>query len=124
MDDIHPYFPPPRYPTNDETDSDTRLTPTASVDLDPSEPSYLSYHVEMDPSEPSFPSVIRLSSNSASSSSVAPHRTPPQFVVAGSFATGLCLVGVAELEEEDVVMLFPVVLGMVTSHLMSDVEFA
>ena len=36
----------------------------------------------------------------------------------------LCIVDVAELEEEDVVMLLPVVLGMVTSHLMSDVEFA
>ena len=31
MDDICPYFAPPRYPTNDESDSDTRLTPTASV---------------------------------------------------------------------------------------------
>ena len=29
-----------------------------------------------------------------------------------------------EVEEEDVVMPLPVVLGMVTSHLMSDVEFA
>ena len=32
--------------------------------------------------------------------------------------------GVAELEEEGVVMPLPVVLGTVTSHLMSDVEFA
>ena len=36
----------------------------------------------------------------------------------------LCLMGVAELEEEDMDMLLSVVLGTVTSHLMSDVEFA
>ena len=76
MDDIHPYFVPPRYPTDDESDSDTRLTPTASVESDPSEPSYLSYHVETDPSEPSFSSVICLSSDLASSSAT-PCRTPP-----------------------------------------------
>ena len=76
MDDIRPYFAPSRYPTNDENDSDTRLTPTASVELDPSEPSYLSYCVETDPSKPSFPSVIRLSSDLASSSA-APRHTPP-----------------------------------------------
>ena len=76
MDDICPYFAPPRYPTDDESDSDTRLTLTALVESDPSEPSYPSYHVETDLSEPSFPSVIHLSSDSASSS-IAPHRTPP-----------------------------------------------
>ena len=76
LDDICPYFPLPSYPTDDETDSDTRLTPTASVDSDHSELSYPSYHVETDSSEPFFSSMIRLSSES-SSSSVAPHRTPP-----------------------------------------------
>ena len=45
-------------------------------------------------------------------------------MVAGSFAPVLCLMGVAELEEEDMVMPLPVVLRTVTSHLMSDVEFA
>ena len=45
-------------------------------------------------------------------------------MVVGSFAPVLCLVGVAKLKEEDVEMLLPVVLGMVTSHLMSDMEFA
>ena len=65
MDDIRPYFGPPRYPTDDESDSD------------PSEPSYPSYRVETDLSEPSFPSVVRLSFDSASSSSAAPRRTPP-----------------------------------------------
>ena len=45
-------------------------------------------------------------------------------MVAGSSTPVLCLVGVAELEEEDVEMLLLVVLGTVTSHLMSDVEFA
>ena len=63
LDDIRPYFQPPRYPTDDETDSDTRLTPTISLDSDPSEPSYPSYHVETDPSEPSYSSMIRFTSN-------------------------------------------------------------
>ena len=65
LDDIRPYFALPRYPIDNESNSD------------PSEPSYPSYHVETDPSEPSFPSVVRLSSDSASSSSAAPRRTPP-----------------------------------------------
>ena len=65
MDDIHRYFAPPRYPTDNESNSD------------PSEPSYPSYRVVTDPSEPSFPSVVRLSSDSASSSSAALRRTPP-----------------------------------------------
>ena len=76
LDDIHPYFQPSRYPTDNETDSDTHLTPTVSLDSDPSEPSYPSYHVETDLSEPSYPSVIHLTSNS-SSSSAAPLHTPP-----------------------------------------------
>ena len=42
----------------------------------------------------------------------------------GSFAPVLCLMGVVMLEEEDVVILLPVGSGMVTSHLMSDVEIA
>ena len=89
LDDIRPYFQPPRYPTDDdEMDSDARVTPTASVDSDPSEPSYPSYHVETDPSEPAYPtrsggshrssssqpSVVRLSSDT-SASSAGP--TPP-----------------------------------------------
>ena len=45
-------------------------------------------------------------------------------MVAGSFVPVLCLVGVAVLEEEDVVMLLPVDSRMVTSRLMSDVEIA
>ena len=48
----------------------------------------------------------------------------PQFVVAGSFVPVLCLVGLAGLKEEDVVMLLPVVSGMVSSRLMSDVVIA
>ena len=60
LDDIRPYFALLRYPTNNESDSDTHLTPTASVESDPSEPSYPSYRVETDPSKPSFSSVIRL----------------------------------------------------------------
>ena len=59
LDDIRLYFLLPRYLTNDETDSDTRMTSTVSLDSDPSEPSYPRYHVETDLSEPSYPSVIR-----------------------------------------------------------------
>ena len=60
MDDICPYFQPSRYPTDDDTDLDTHLTSTISLDSNPLELSYPSYHVETDPSEPSYPSVIRL----------------------------------------------------------------
>ena len=45
-------------------------------------------------------------------------------MVAGSFVPVLCLVGVAMLEEEDVVTLAPVDSGTVSSRLMSDVVFA
>ena len=76
MDNICSFFQQPRYPTDGDFDSDTRLTPTVSLDSDPSEPSYLSYHVETDLSEPSYSSVIRLTSDS-SSSSAAPSHTPP-----------------------------------------------
>ena len=73
MDDIRPCFHPPRYPTDGESDSNTRLTPTISVEYDLSESSYSTYSVESDPSEPSYPLVIRLTSNSsASSASPAP----------------------------------------------------
>ena len=76
LDDISPYFPPPRYLTDGESDSNTHLTPTVSLDSDPSEPSYPSYHVETDPSEPSHPSVIRLTSDSSSSSAASRHMPP------------------------------------------------
>ena len=123
LDDIRPYFQPPRYPIDNETDSNTRLTLIVSVDSDPSEPSYLSYHVETDPSEPSYRYVMRLTSDS-SSSSVARHHTPPLIRVAGSFIRTLCLMDVALLEEDDVVMLLPMDSGTVTSRLMSDVLIA
>ena len=42
----------------------------------------------------------------------------------GSFVLVLCLVGVAVLEEEDVVTLPSVDSGTVTSDLIRDVEFA
>ena len=45
-------------------------------------------------------------------------------MVASSFVPVLCLVGVAVLEEEDVVMLLPVDSGMISSWLMSDVVTA
>ena len=76
LDDICPYFPLPRYPTNGESKFNTRLTPTVSLDSDPSKPSYPSYNMESNPSEPSCPSMILLTSNS-SSSSIAPRHVPP-----------------------------------------------
>ena len=76
MDDIRPYFQPPRYPTDGDSNSDTRLTSTVSLDSDPSKPSYLSYHVETDLSEPSYPSMIRLTSDSSSSSAASRHVPP------------------------------------------------
>ena len=77
-DHIRTYFQPPRYPTDRESNSDTRLIPTVSLDSDLLEPSYPSYHVESDPSEPSRPLVIHLTSDSSSSSSSkAPHHAPP-----------------------------------------------
>ena len=112
MDDICPYFAPLKYPTDDESDSD------------PSEPSYPSYRVETDPSEPSFLPwfAYHLTRLLLLQQPFVAHY--PQFVIMGLSAPMLCLVGVAKLEEEDVVMPLPVVLGTVTSHLMSDVEFA
>ena len=86
MDDIRPYFQPPRYPTNGDFDLDTRLTLTVSLDSDPLEPSYPSYHVETNSSEPSCPSVIRLTFDS-SSSSVAPHHAPPPIRSCGFIRT-------------------------------------
>ena len=53
LDDVHPPFHPLMYPTDKETDSDTGLTST--------------YSVESDPSEPSYPSMICLSLDSSSS---------------------------------------------------------
>ena len=48
----------------------------------------------------------------------------PRFVVVGSFVPLLCPVDVGVLEEEDMVMLLPVVLGMVSSRPMGDVVIA
>ena len=73
LDDIRPYFSPSRYPTDKEWDSDTCLTLTVSLDSDPSELSYPSYHVETNPFEPSYPSVIHLTSDSSSSSAASRH---------------------------------------------------
>ena len=67
------------------------------------------------------PFVICLTSD-LSSSSAAPRHTPPRFAVTGSFVPVLCLMVMAVLEEEDMVMLLPVGSRMVTSRLMSDVE--
>ena len=93
--------------------------PTISLDSNPSKPSYLSYHVESDPSEPSHPSVIHLTSDLSSSFAVSRH-VPPRFVVVGSFIPTPCPVDVGVLEEKDVVISHLGVLGMVSSHHMSD----
>ena len=77
LDDIRPYFPPPRYPTDGQFDSDTRLMLTVSLDSNPSEPSYPNYHAESNLSKPSYPSVIRLTSDSSSSSAAPRHIPPP-----------------------------------------------
>ena len=61
LDDICLSFHTLRYPTDGESDSDTRLTSTYSVESDPSKSSYLTYSVGSYCSEPSHPSVIRLS---------------------------------------------------------------
>ena len=75
LDDVHPPFHPSRYPTDGESNSDTRLTPTISVESDPSESSYPTYSMGSYRLEPSQPSVICLSSDSsASSAGLAPPR--------------------------------------------------
>ena len=53
LDDVCPPFHLPMYLTDGEFDSDTCLTPT--------------YSVESDPSKPSYPFVIHLTSDSSSS---------------------------------------------------------
>ena len=77
LDDIRSYFPPPRYLIDGESDSDTQLTPTVSLDSDLSESSYSTYSVGSYRSEPSQPSVIHLTSNLSSSSANPYHTLPP-----------------------------------------------
>ena len=93
---------------------------TISLDSDHSEPSYLGYHVESDPSESSYPSVIRLTSDSSSSSAVPRHASPP-VRGRGLFVPALCPIDMGVLEEKDVAMLLPMVLGIVSSHPTGDV---
>ena len=67
LDNVRPPFHPPRYPTDGDSNSDTQLTPTISVESDPSESSYPTYSMESYHSKPPRPSVIRLSSDSSAS---------------------------------------------------------
>ena len=53
LDAVQPPFHPPMYPIDEEIDSDMHLTPT--------------YSIESDPSEPSYPSMIQLMSDSSPS---------------------------------------------------------
>ena len=78
LDDVCPPFHCPRYPTDGESDSDTRLTLTVSVESDPSESSYSTYFVGSYRSEPSQPLVIHLSSDSSNS-----FASPPPPLVRG-----------------------------------------
>ena len=57
LDDVRRPFHPPMYPTDGESDSDTHLTPT--------------YSVESNSSKLTYPSAIQLTSNSSSSSVVS-----------------------------------------------------
>ena len=68
MDDVHPPFHPLRYSTDGDSDSDTQLTSTVSIEMDPLESSYPTYSVGSYRSEPSQPSVICLSFDSSTSS--------------------------------------------------------
>ena len=68
LDDVHPPFHPPRYPTGGDSNSNTRLTLTISVESNPLESYYPIYYVGSYCSEPSQPSVIQLSLDSSASS--------------------------------------------------------
>ena len=119
MDDIYPDFASPKYPTDDESDSNTRLTPTALVESDPSE----SYHAETDPSEPSHLSVIHLTSDSSSSSATSRH-TPPPVRGRGFIHTRAVPRERGRARGGRVVTLPLVDSGTVSSCLTSDVVFA
>ena len=68
LDNVHPPFHPPMYPTYGESNSDTRLTLTMSMEFDPSGSSYSTYSMGSYRSEPSQPSIVFLSSDSSASS--------------------------------------------------------
>ena len=76
LDDICPPFHPLRYLTDGESDSDTCLASTYFVESDSSELTYSTSFVEPNPSEPSYPSVIRLSLGSSTSSTTGQAPTP------------------------------------------------
>ena len=68
LDDVRLPFHPSRYLTDGDFDSDTRLMSTISIESDPSKSSYPTYSMGFYHLEPSQPSVIRLSSDSSTSS--------------------------------------------------------
>ena len=102
---ISVHFHPSRYPTDGEFDSDTRLTPTYSMESNPSESTYQMYSMQLDPSEPSYPLVIRLSSDSSAFLLLARHHPPS--VGLGSFAPVLYPAGVGMPGVEDMEMMHP-----------------
>ena len=68
---------PLRYSTDGESDSDSRLTPTNSVESNPDTRMTPTYSVESNLFEPSYPLMIRLTSDSSSSSAAPGHAPPP-----------------------------------------------
>ena len=68
LDNVRPPFHPQRYPTDRESNSDTRLTPMYSMDSNPLKSTYPTNSVEPDPLDLFYPSVIRLSFDSSASS--------------------------------------------------------
>ena len=117
LDDIYSPFHPPRYPTDGESNSDSRLTLTYSVEFDPSESTYLTYSVGSYHSKPSQSSLIHLSSDSSASSA-----SPASLSVRGCgfIHTRAMPAGIGVPEEEDVRMMHPVVSGMDALHSMVD----
>ena len=106
LDNICPCFHPPRYPTDGEFNSNTRLTPT--------------YAMESNPLEPFYPSMIHLSLDSSSSSSAGQALLP----VHGHGFIRTCAIpcGCGRAVEEDVEMMHPVVSGTGEFHSTDDLD--
>ena len=85
LHDVRPPFHPLTYPTDEEFDSDTHLT--------------LTYSVESNPSESTYSSMIRLTSDSSSSSAAS--CAPPSVRGCGFIRTHAILMGVGVPVVED-----------------------
>ena len=100
LDDVWPPFHPLMYSTNGESNSNTCLTPTCSI--------------ESDPSEPMFPFVIYMTSNSSSSatSQVPPPRCGWGFICTRAISPDV----VGEPVEECAVIMHPEDSGTFSSY--------